>query len=168
MRAKELIRPMKIHLSTDPSNIHPDVMVELIGLIQDSGEVSMDKIHRNIVNADAVSWVSDDGQPVGVLVLKNPLKSYKYKVFDAAGLPEEADDFNVELGYLYVKPEFRGQGKAKDLVQTLISKTDKRIYATTREVNHVANDMLSKMNFKNIGNPYQSSRGNYNLLLWVK
>lgn len=161
-KVNEEIQDLKID---SPRNISRDTIYSLADLIAQGGEVGMDLVQRNLENSPAIAWVESDNEPVAVGVLKNPVNSYKQKVFQSAGKPELANRYNLELGYIYVDPDFRNQGLASSIVDALAREN---IYATTRENNPKMISILKTAGFRQAGDPYPSARGNYNILLWVR
>lgn len=148
-----------------PRNISDDLINKLVVLVAKGGEVAMDVVHRNIKNSSIIAWAESDNKPIAVGVLKNPVDSYRQKVFQSAGKPELANRYKLELGYIYVEPEFRSQGLASDIVKQL---SRANVYATTRENNSKMNSILQNAGFTQTGNPYASARGDYNIILWTK
>jgi len=150
------------------SNINRDVMNQLINLIATGSEVDMGVVRRNLMSAPVIGYAMDNDSAVGVIVLKNPVASYRNKVFMAAGVPELESRYNLEIGYTFVKEEYRSRGVGIYLCRKMVRNVSAPIYATTREANTTINKLLQFGGFQKTGNSYNSDRGNYNLFLWTK
>ena len=151
-----------------PSEISSEDMSAIAQLIASGQEVSMSVVNRNLANAAKIAYATDKGKPIGVIVFKDPVQSYKEKVFDAAGVPELTDNYNLEIGYAYVMPEYRTQWVGINLCRNVLGEMNMPIFATTREANTTINTILKFARFKQTGEPYMSDRGDYKLLLWTK
>jgi len=163
----EDISPVEYYVSS-PENINQEVMSHLVDLIAAGSEVGGDKVVRNLQNAANIAYATADGKTVGVIVLKNPLNSYRTKVFTAAGVPELAAKYDQELGYTYVDPAYRDRGVGIFLCRKMSQTITAPIFATTRETNTIINKILQIGRFQKTGHSYQSERGAGNLLLWTK
>lgn len=148
-----------------PRNIPDDLIHKLVDLVAKGGEVAMDVVYKNIKSSPIVAWVETDNKPIAVGVLKTPMAVYRQKVFQSAGKSELVNKYKLELGYIYVEPDFRSQGLASGIVNSL---SRANVYATTRENNSKMNSILQNAGFVQAGNPYPSARGDYKIILWTK
>lgn len=149
-----------------PGQIDPRKFGELVDLIGEGSEVDMRVVERNLQNAAMIAWADVDQTAVGVMVLKNPLAVYKRKVFDSAGVPDLRDQYQTELGYVYVRPQFRGTTSIS-LGRLMFRNINKNtVFATCRAENRVVVVSLRHMGFKQLGRTYPSQRGDYQLMLW--
>ena len=96
------------------------------------------------------------------------MSSYRQKCFVAAGVPELESRYNLEIGYAFVKEEYRARGVGIYLCRKMVRSISAPIYATTREANTTINKLLQFGGFHKAGNSWKSDRGNYNLFLWIK
>lgn len=135
--------------------------------VAQGGEVSYDSALSGLQRAAIIGWAESDDQLVAIRALKNPLSAYRSKVFDASGSHYDSMNYAYELGYSYVDPSFRNQGISMQLGKTVMSKTSKGVFSTTRSDNIAAIKGLKNMGFKEAGDAYPSARGNYTLQLWV-
>ncbi len=95
--------------------------------------------------------------PVGVAAIKSPLKSYKTKVFGAAGSEYSIDEFSHELGWIYLKENHRGKGLITPLIENMLKEVENTpVFATTRSSNIVMQQILKHFAFKRSGKPYRS------------
>lgn len=161
----EVIYPAVMHLAI-PANIPDRTMQQLADLIATGTEVDMAMVGRNLKSAASIAWAEQDGRACGVIVLKQPLPAYRDKVFEAAGVPELAQKYRFELGYTYVEPAQRSQGTSVKLGRLMVRDLNGPVFATTRANNTTVNKLLNFIGFKQLGQPYTSQRGDYNLILW--
>lgn len=166
MKIFEVTSPVEIRIA-QPAQVPPQTMQQLAQLIAVGTEVDMSMVARNLKAAATIAWAEDNGQAVGVIVLKHPVTSYRDKVFEAAGVAEMAREYPVELGYTYVSPDQRSQGTSIKLMRTMMRSLRGKVFATTRENNTTINKLLTFAGFKQLGEPYMSGRGDYRLFLWV-
>lgn len=98
-----------------------------------------------------------DGQLVGIGAVKQKTASD----FDAdkANLPELADEFQWELGYLYTRPQYEGQGVASKVVQLLLNAYgDSPIMASTEiSANPGMVKILERSGFRLFGKAWKSA-----------
>lgn len=149
-----------------PSSFGQQTLDRLAELITGGGETNNRNINRNLRNAHAIAFARVNGYPIGVAVVKQPVATYTPKVFQAAGVAELATQFRLELGYVVISPQYRGQGVAQKLMG-LINQTNQPMYATTRSDNSSMIHILQSMGFEPTGTPYQGESGN-KLTLWTK
>ena len=167
MRATEFLYEapaLQVHQAPGAA-IPPAKISQLAELIAAGGEVVGRQVLGNLKNSPSVAWADFNNMAIGVIALKRPVPSYHSTVFAKAGVPELAGKYPLERGYLFVSPEFRSQGIANKLRSML---DDKSVYVTTREQNNIVNQSLQHAGFKQLGRSWPSSRGDYNLMLWVK
>lgn len=152
---------------TAPPNKITGMIPMLAKLIAQGGEVSLQSAETGLQRAALIGWAESDGSIVAVRALKVPFNTYREKVFSASDSPNAANNYPYELGYNFVDPKYRQQGISSTLGKTLLSKTSKGVFSTTRSNNTPAIRGLKTMGFKESGSPYPSQRGDYTLQLWV-
>ena len=114
------------------NSISRNIMAQLSRLIAEGSEVDMGVVNRNLASAPSIGYAMDGDQAVGVIVLKNPVNSYRQKCFAAAGVPELERRYNLEIGYAFVKEEYRTRGVGIYLCRKMVRSISAPIYATTR------------------------------------
>jgi len=139
-------------------------------LVIKGGQVSKHGLHERIGNAEFLSWIKDDnGEMVGVGAVKNPLLTYVDHVFKKAESNKEPNQYTLELGWIYIKPEFCGRGLSITLISKLLSSIGKKaIFATTKENNAQMRKNFKKFDFLQSGNAFPPDKGTYKLLLFTK
>jgi hypothetical protein len=143
-------------------------LTALVNLIAQGGEVSAELVLHNLAKSPLVVSAFVQQRAVGVVALKIPNSSYREKVFHSAGTPELLNRFKLEVGYAFVEPTMRNAGIGIQILQVMRSKMPPGVFATTRENNTTINTMLRFAGFKETGERYASTRGDYKLILWTK
>jgi GNAT superfamily N-acetyltransferase len=96
----------------------------------------------------------------------DPARRDRVPADEAVLLP---DDYDLELGWIFVAESHRGRGLSRELVEHLIAHVETaRIYATTREANLPMRRTNERCGFRLEGSPYRSKLGNYSLVLYVR
>lgn len=139
-------------------------------LVKIGGEVNPNGLRDRIKNAFLLVWVSAGvGNVVGVAALKRPNENYRSSVFKKACSKEKPSLYEAELGWIFVKEEFRGKSVATQLINEILSaKVLTTIYATAREKNDSILSILKRLGFKQNGNAYPSNEGHYSVVLYTK
>ena len=126
--------------------------MENIKITDDKDEIDLDTVHQFLTTT---YWSKDI--PIGVvkkaienslsvgLLLDNQLIGFGRSITDYATFAYVAD--------IYVKPEFRGKGYSKIIVQALLDKSGsenlRRVLLATSD----AHGLYRKFDFKNLGKP---------------
>lgn len=156
------------YVINQPQNINSEYLQQAKALIAQGGEVGADYINAGVNRAHTVAIALVNDQVVAVTVIKNPNISYRDRVFAAAGVSELADQYSLESGYSYTDPAWRTSNISAQLHRRLFAAVGEPLFATVREQNRVALLGLQRLGFKPIGQPYASSRGDYNIVLLIK
>jgi hypothetical protein len=120
-------------LITEREVLSPEMRDEFIAFIEMGGQVPRRFIESGIDRAERIAIINENDHLLSIAVVKQLLESYRNRVFEAAGVPDKAEDFLLELGYLYTKPEFNGRGYCSQLVYELEPTFITRpIFATTK------------------------------------
>jgi hypothetical protein len=152
---------MEIKYKIDtPNNFSEQEKKKFLELLKKQGQVINPNLN-NIKSSSYLCIVQVDEIVIGIGALKNVYK----KPFKLANVNDIKDDFEIELGYIFVdsdqkKTNFRGIGIGKNITQFLLSKVaDRNVFATT-ELNQ-SNPMfqiLRNIGFESIGNPYKGMK----------
>jgi len=127
-------------------------------LLKKQGQVKSPSLVK-IEKSSLICIVSIDNVAIGIGALKNVYK----KPFEYAGISELKNDYNLELGYLFVDTDleksgtYRGLGIGKNISKYLLENVkEKNVFATT-ELNssNVMLHILRNLNFISIGNPFK-------------
>ncbi len=149
-----------------PSECTPAELDEFEKLVVAGGEVASHGLRKRIEQAAALVFINE-GSCIAVGAIKKPNKGYKDGVFLKAGVADKSKEFSYELGWLYVKPEARGNGLGHSLMQAVIKYLgNSSCYATTRENNGSMHHLFSQYDFYRLGKVYPSNNS-YSLVLYA-
>jgi ribosomal protein S18 acetylase RimI-like enzyme len=139
-------------------------------LVKSGGEVNPHGLRNRIEKAFRLAWaVTPGGDVAGLAALKNPSKTYRDSAFQGACSREAPNQWEAELGWIFVRNELRKRGLATRLLKELFSGSNTtNVYATAREKNDPMLSILQTFGFVQSGQPYRSKEGDYNLVLYVK
>ena len=136
-------------------------------LVREGGEVEASGLRKRIGQAEQLIFIYD-GECIAVGAIKNPSTKYKYRVFKKSGV-NNPDQFELELGWLYVTENARRKGIGRILMQNIVrALTDKGCFATTREENTSMHSLFGEFDFLKLGYPYKSEKGDYSLVLYAR
>ena len=139
-------------------------------LVNAGREVNQIGLRARIKRACSVVWLQgSDGSPVGVGALKYPHENYRASIFKKASSREEPNKYELELGWIFLENQFRGQGLSDVIMKELLSASrTKSLYATVRENNYIMRTVLVKHGFMQEGRAYLSDEGDYKVVLYIK
>ena len=160
---------IKVIVTKTPSECLASELQDFAALVLAGGEVTADGLEARIKNAEALLFLQHDGCLKGIAAVKNPENSYKEGVFKKADAIEKAGQFPFELGWVFVLPSSRGAGFSHKLVEAALAVTQGRaIFSTSRTDNTPMHKVLEKHGFSCHGKAYASTRGNQQLVLFVR
>lgn len=149
-----------------PSECSKQEVENFFDLVKKGDEVQTHGLKGLIDKAIFLAFHYEKSALVGVVGLKQPNKSYKDKIFRKAGVPQESDNYDYEIGWAFTEIEYRGHRICPNLVDKLISKSpSQNIYATTK--NESMKKILKRKGFKKNGHKYNGKRGDYFLELFT-
>ena len=97
--------------------------------------------------------------------LKIPYDQYKSKVFRKSKTQLNPSDFKYELGWVVSLNKGKGIGKS---ITNILSQHKSKIYATVRSENIGMNKIMNSIGLIKEGIEYESERGNYLNILYIK
>lgn len=117
-----------------------------------------------------ICLVKLDGNAIGIGALKQVYKT----PFNYAKVPEIKENYNYELGYLFVekdkiKAQFQGLGIGNYITKLLLNEIKNvNVFATTEyDQNNPMYHILKSFNFKCIGNTYKGKKTKKSICLMV-
>jgi len=103
----------------------------------------------------------------GIAALKRPDERYRRDLSQWADAPPDFADYQLELGWVFVAPTYRGRGIAKHLCRQLLALAPaSRVFATTRVNNDLMIRILDALGFARVGRPFPR-RGDH-LVLYLR
>ena len=124
-------------------------------LLKEQGKVKED-LNLKADRCKLIGFVILDGRAIGCGGIK--VKTLSDFSREKANLPDESQNFDWELGYIYTKPDYSGKGIASILISNLISEYgDENIMASTEiSANPGMVRLLEKNGFRHYGSPWKS------------
>lgn len=156
-------------LTYSPNECSHQQKLDFAALVKIGGEVNEITLPGLIEGALLLVMLFDNDQLIGTAAVKRPNDSYRKSVFKKAKVGSLADSYPLELGWIVVDPNHRGQGYAGALIEKALNSQcgDIGIYATTK--NDRIRALLTEFGFLLLGEPYQSSQNrDVNLTLFAR
>lgn len=136
-------------------------------LVLCGGEVQREGLEELVKKAKALVFLREDNEVFGVAGIKWPRNKHRNDVFRDARVPEYAYKFQLELGWIVVKPEYQKKGYSLVLSASAMSEAEgKPTFATTRLDNLPMQKTLERIGFRRYGDSWQGR--NHRLVLYVK
>jgi predicted GNAT family N-acyltransferase len=156
-------------ISKKPSECSEVELQDFAAFVRASGEVVVDGLDVRIKKAEALIFLKENSFLKGIAGVKKPKDSYKEDVFKKAQVPDKANEFTFELGYIFVLPSSRGRGLSHYLVKEALSNIGSLpIYATSRADNDAMHKILNKYDFAQCGEVYDSNDKKRALVLFTR
>jgi RimJ/RimL family protein N-acetyltransferase len=154
----------------DPGSLNPSELRQFCEFVRRGDEVQSQGLEDRVKQAKALVLLQVNSELVGIAAIKQPLKTYRDGVFKKAGVPEAAEAFQLELGWVYVPPQHRRQGYSRVLSVAAMSQADRKpTFATTRLDNVAMHRTLENLGFRRLGDSWRSDRGKKpRLVLYTK
>lgn len=152
-----------------PGELSFDDRRDFMRCVLESGEVNPGTLPQLLDRAHSVA-ISKDGEIVhGVAGLKSPNVGYRNQAFEKAGVPELAEHFILELGWVFVRPHARQRGICRDMVRLLLERAEGcAVYATSAESNSSMHRVLKLFDFVPAGRTYASQRKARTIQLFLR
>ena len=150
-----------------PSYCSSDELRKFKSLVLQGGEVTPVGLDRRVEMAERLLFLKTTSC-VGIGAVKNPNIQYKSDIFKKSGSEHDPNTIQFELGWFYIEETSRGNGFSNLLLAEAISFVQESgCFATTRESNNIMHKQLNNLGFEQSGSSYKSSKGNYNLVLYI-
>lgn len=152
-----------------PKDCNESELAEFKKMVLKGGEVTERGLSDRIADAKKLAFIySDEGKLVAVGGIKTPNSSYKKGVFNKANVTGQ-EDYNSELGWIYVSENERNCGYGRSLMELINNELSGKIcYATTRKDNKYMLCLLERFDFVKDGHSYRNNDRDYDLVLCVK
>lgn len=137
------------------------------GLLKKQGKVKGD-LSNKADRCKLLCIASLNDSPVGIGAIK--IKTESNFNDEKSGLTHLSSQFEWELGYVYILPEYQGKGVASLIVKKLIEEFGNEHLTATTEINKnpAMIKILEKNGFKQDGKHWKSSIHGENLGLFLK
>lgn len=138
-------------------------------LVLEGSEVDPNGLSQRISRAQRLAFTFSDQDLVGVAALKHPNIKYRKSVFVKSNSSRSPAAFPLELGWVYVKRDYRDRGISRLLVQELVRGIgEKNVFATSWTDNSAMHRSLEGFGFIREGKPYTSDIRTEKLQLFVR
>jgi len=149
-----------------PSECTDNEIIVFKGMVSQGRQVTERGLDDLIKQAVFLAFHYEGDQLAGVAALKKPRKEYKSRTFQNAGVVEQADKFDLEIGWTFTLKEYEGLHICSNLIQNLIEKSQSHnMYATTSSKNSRMDRILTRFGFAKVGAPYRGRKGQLQLYL---
>ena len=151
-----------------PSECSDQEINEFVGLVNQGREVDPKGLEERVRRAKNLFFLKDP-YLVAVSALKRFYQQYKNSIFEKAGCSDIASSYKLEMGWMYAKPQSRGKGFGRELLEAMINKLNgQSCYTTARFDNHIMHHMLEGHGFNRVGTEYPNSKGDNKIILYVR
>jgi predicted GNAT family N-acyltransferase len=138
-----------------PSEVTENEMKQIVELVMDGGQIQGNSavLKSRLDSSEYISFIKDEDKIVSTATLKNPVDSYRKKVFKSANVESLEKVYKYELGYIVTVKDREGEKLCQSLLTTIYPIiSEYKMFATTRKesVKHI----LGKFGFKIAGNNY--------------
>lgn len=138
-------------------------------LVVQGDEVEPHRLEDRIKKANTLAFGYCSGLLAAVAAVKCQEFNYRKGIFENAGIADLTDKYPYELGWIFVLPEFRERKFSVTLVEkTLLSLGTENFYSTSKTSNTRMHRTLFKFSFSATGTPWRSSRGPYDLAMYLR
>ena len=171
-----------------PSECSDQEINEFVQLVNEGGEVDPSGLEERVRRAKKLFFLSvasrrdlarlsaeprasggKDPSLVAVSAIKRFYQQYKNSIFKKAGCSNIASSYQLEVGWMYVKPASRDKGFGRKLLEVMINQLNgASCYTTVRSDNHIMDHLLNSHGFNKVGMEYSSSKGNHKIILYIK
>jgi GNAT superfamily N-acetyltransferase len=160
--------PIQI-VARHPNDCSPSELHDFMALVLAGGEVSKEGLEDRVRSAASLVFLGLGCCLSGVAALKSPEPHYRKEVSRKSGFELTEADFPYELGWVFVMPHARGRGFSADLTRMALScALEVGVFATSRVDNAAMHATLAKSRFVQVGLTWPSTRGDYNLKLFMR
>jgi GNAT superfamily N-acetyltransferase len=160
-RSVEVIKP--------PAACAAEQLDAFAELVRCGGQVRAVGLRRRVAAAHWLAFHYEGNEIVAVGALKRPTPDYRARVFEQAQSTLTDAAFDIELGWVFTRGEFRRQGIGARLVGGLLEKAGTaNVFATSRSRNRTMQRLLAASGFERTGRPFPSTNGEHSIQLWLR
>ncbi len=152
-----------------PSACSLDELAAFREFVEQGDEVDSNGLQCRIKRATTLAFGTCDGSLVAVAAIKRQELDYRKRIFKKATIGDSAANYLHELGWIFVAPDFRDNKFSVELVRNALAPLSaENVYSTTKTNNTPMHHTLLKFGFAAAGKPWRSSRGPYNLVMYLR
>jgi hypothetical protein len=160
--------PIKV-FDRDPKDCDDKQIGDFIALVLAGGEVTSNGLEDRVRSAARLFFLDVGCCLCGIAALKHPEQSYRKHVSTKSTVPLSEKEYPLELGWVFIMPSARGRKFSVDLTRAALAVAgEKGVFATSRVGNSGMHASLEKSGFLPVGIPYPSTRGDYELQVFVR
>jgi len=151
-----------------PSDCAADEINDFCAVVSSGGKVSPDGLRDRILRATYLAFCHQGGRLLGVAALKDPVDSYRERVFAKAGVSSQDAETETEFGYAFTLSECRGRGVGTQILSELVAIAAPAGIFATAEVESGMSRLLRKHGFIPVGQPYSGAHTGSQIQLCIK
>ncbi len=140
-----------------PGELPPDVMDEIIAMVDAGGSVDITHVRTNLEKAYLIGYAVENGVIIGNSSLKHPRQVFIDRLNGITGL-----DFSnfVERGYTSVRPEYRAMGIGAKLLEGLTARAKNvKVFSIISEDNLATQKIAMRNNTRKIATYFSDKVG---------
>lgn len=144
--------------TTRPADMLAKDKAEYIAFVRASGEVNPKTLPDLVESAVALVTLHDGETLIGTAAIKNPFTDHRSGEFRKAKCEDQANAHPIELGWVHVHEDHRGQKHSYTLVEEAMNSVGPSgVYATTKN-DLMRTKVLPKFGFGHTGSDFPSTR----------
>lgn len=144
--------------TTKPADMSAKDKAAYIAFVLAAGEVNAATLPDLVDQAVALVTLHDGETLIGTAAIKNPYEGHRSAEFRKAGCEDQADAYPLELGWVHVHEDHRGQKHGYALVEAAMTSVGGRpVYATTKNMG-MRDKVLPRYGFVRTGTDFASTR----------
>lgn len=137
----------------NPAKLPDDLFYQAFSLVKARSPVSKKGLEARMRRAEMIAVGVENGRVVTTATFKNPLPSYRSRVFKSAGAENAKGRYDRELGYIATLESHEGQKLCQRLLSNFFTViANEYMFATSRDSRMVG--ILRKFGFVQLGKQY--------------
>ena len=153
-----------------PSGCTADELREFVELDRAGGKIKQpQKLPERVLRAKCLAFHRVRSQLVGIAALKVTRDTYTEDVFEQrAFCGDDWEKFGLEVGYVYVVPEYQGKHISRKVVEAVLRKAKgQNVFATTEPGGRMCKT-LERLGFERCGGEYEAEAEGDRLVLYLR
>lgn len=138
-------------LVAKPSEFGGTDIARFLALLAEREGIRRDNLERRVMRCYLLALYSEGEALIGIAAIKKASRQYMASVSKLSGLPRPLAS-RREVGWAFVRSEFRGRGIATALLQVLLQRNHGRsLFAVVAETDNVSRHILGSNDFRGAG-----------------